>query len=257
MSNNSVNDLTLSEFFQRLLWIETSRLDDGFEFSPLWSPCGRPLTTRRCKQAAWFSSNTIREEILVKSKSSVIYHLENWLSGDTLLMSRSLVQFHIQSTKLPEENAVWENPPVLFDLPDGLCEGEAVVDHQVGQDERGRPAHSDCAVNQNSSWRRRRCSERTQHFDDWLVSKLTARIYHRLRRARSWCSQQPGRNNRKDQRSANHLQGPRNNPQRARRSHDSPDSASSRELRSRHAWFPASTDCSDHWRLTCKGTTKS
>lgn len=76
-------------------------------------------------------------------------------------------------------------------------------------------------------------------------------IYHRPCRVHSEYTQRRGRNSETGQRTVSHQQALHNNPQWSRRSHDSPDSASSHELHSQHEWFPASTGCSDHWPPPC------
>lgn len=76
-------------------------------------------------------------------------------------------------------------------------------------------------------------------------------IYHQLCQVHSGYTQQRERKSERGQRTVSHLQALRNNPQWIHRSHDSPDSTSSHELHSQREWFPASTDCSGHWPLTC------
>lgn len=62
-----------------------------------------------------------------------------------------MLQFHFQSQELLQKPSVWEDPPALFDLVDGLQKGEAMVDHEVGQHQRGRATHPDCTVDQHSA----------------------------------------------------------------------------------------------------------
>lgn len=87
-----------------------------------------------------------------------------------------VVQSHIQSPKLLKKPSVREDPPVLFDLIDGLQEGEVVVNHEVGQDEGGRAAHSDYTVDQHTSWTRGK--KRLEWADTgWVARRIKCRVW--------------------------------------------------------------------------------
>lgn len=87
-------------------------------------------------------------------------------AGKSALLRRrsqdGLLQLHVQSSQLFQEAPVWEDPAVLFDLEDGLLQAEVLVDHQVGQDDGGRPAHPDSTVDKDPSCSGQK-SDRKEH----------------------------------------------------------------------------------------------
>lgn len=68
-----------------------------------------------------------------------------------IIWEMGLLQLHIQTSQLFQEAPVWKDPAVLFDLEDGLQQAVMLVDHQVGQDDGGGPAHPDRTVDKNPS----------------------------------------------------------------------------------------------------------
>lgn len=62
---------------------------------------------------------------------------------------QTLPQPAIQGQELPQEAPVGDDASVVLDLLDGLHEGEVVVQHEVGQHQRGGPAHAHGAVHQD------------------------------------------------------------------------------------------------------------
>lgn len=102
--------------------------------------------------------------------------------------SGGLLQLRIQRSQLLQEAAVREDPAVLFDLEDGLQEAVMLVDHQVGQDDGGRPAHAHCAVDENPSCSKEKVKKNTQGEQKEVILKWSEperSLYHQLCRAPS------------------------------------------------------------------------
>lgn len=62
---------------------------------------------------------------------------------------QTLPQPAVQGQKLPQEAPVGDDASVVLDFLDGLHKGEVVVQHEVGQHQGGRPAHSHSTVHQD------------------------------------------------------------------------------------------------------------
>lgn len=103
---------------------------------------------------------------------------------------------------------------------------------------------------ESTGWCRESTLDKRENWGTIKHKPCTTCIYHHPFQVHSECTQRRERNSERGQRTVSHLQARHNNPQRSRRSHDSPGSSSSRELRSEHEWHPASKDRSDHWPLT-------
>lgn len=65
------------------------------------------------------------------------------------LCLKTLPQPAVQGQELPQEASVGDDASVVLDFLDGLHEGEAVVQHEVGQHQGGRPAHSYSTMHQD------------------------------------------------------------------------------------------------------------
>lgn len=62
---------------------------------------------------------------------------------------QTLPQPAVQGQELPQEASIGDDASVVLDFLDGLHEGEAVVQHEVGEHQRGGSAHSHSAVHQD------------------------------------------------------------------------------------------------------------
>lgn len=59
----------------------------------------------------------------------------------------------VQGHQLPQEAAVGDDPAVVLDRLYGFHQGHVVADHEVGEDQGGRPADPDGAVHEDPPWR--------------------------------------------------------------------------------------------------------
>lgn len=55
----------------------------------------------------------------------------------------------VQAVELAEETPVGDDAPVVLHFFDGLHQRQVLSDHQVGEHQSGRAAHSDSAVDQH------------------------------------------------------------------------------------------------------------
>lgn len=62
---------------------------------------------------------------------------------------QTLPQPAVEGQELPQEAPVGDDASVILDFLDGLHEGEAVIQHEVGQYQCGGSAHSHSAVDQD------------------------------------------------------------------------------------------------------------
>lgn len=62
---------------------------------------------------------------------------------------QTLPQPAVQGQELPQEAPVGDDASVVLDFLDGLHEGQVVVQHEVGQDQCGGPAHAHGTVHQD------------------------------------------------------------------------------------------------------------
>lgn len=58
----------------------------------------------------------------------------------------------VQLDQLPQEPPIGIDAAVLLHRTNGLHQGQVLLQHQVGQHQRGRAAHSNVAVHQNLAW---------------------------------------------------------------------------------------------------------
>lgn len=58
----------------------------------------------------------------------------------------------VQLDKLPQETSIGVNAAVLLHGTNGLHQRQVLLQHQVGQHQRGGAAHSDVTVHQNRAW---------------------------------------------------------------------------------------------------------
>lgn len=58
----------------------------------------------------------------------------------------------VQLDKLPQETSIGINAAVLLHCTNGLHQRQVLLQHQVGQHQRGRAAHSNVTVHQNLAW---------------------------------------------------------------------------------------------------------
>lgn len=58
----------------------------------------------------------------------------------------------VQLDELPQETSIGVNAAVFLDRADGLHQRQVLLQHQVGQHQRGRAAHPNVTVHQNLTW---------------------------------------------------------------------------------------------------------
>lgn len=59
----------------------------------------------------------------------------------------------VQFDELPEETSIGVNATVIFHCTNSLHQRQVLLQHQVGQHQCGRTAHSHVTVHQNFAWR--------------------------------------------------------------------------------------------------------